>query len=110
MEDGGGRMAVWRRRADLRWRRTLDAVVLLPASRDEPVMLAGTGAAVWDLLGVPATLDDLVDALLEGFAGDRSVVARDVAALLEDLEALGALDRLGGAGPRRPRPAEHERG
>ena len=85
----------WRRRADAQWRRSLDAVVLLPADADEPVTLPGTGALVWDLLEVPATLDELVETLAEVFGADPAVVARDVEALLVRLDDMVAIEACG---------------
>ena len=85
---------VWRRREDVLWRRSLDAVILLPADVDEPVTLPGTGASVWDLLAEPATVAELVATLSEAYDdADPSVVEHDVRALLEELEGLGAVTR-----------------
>ena len=84
--------SVWRRREDVLWRRSLDAVILMPAGADDPVTLPGTGASVWDLLEEPATVAELVGVLSEAYdAGDRQVVEHDVRRLLLDLEALGAV-------------------
>ena len=70
--------AVWRRRDDVLWRRSLDAVILLPVGADEPITLPGTGAAVWDLLEEPASLDELVATLAEAYEEDPAVVEHDV--------------------------------
>ena len=75
--------AVWRRRDDVLWRRSLDAVILLP----------GTGAIVWDLLEEPATLTELVATLAEAYEADPAVVDHDVRTLLGELETLGAVAR-----------------
>jgi hypothetical protein len=84
--------AVWRRREDVLWRRSLDAVMLLPEGVDDPVTLPGTGASVWDLLEEPATLAELVTILAEAYDGaDAAVVEHDVRALLAELEQLGAV-------------------
>jgi hypothetical protein len=86
---GGSVDAVWRRRDDVLWRRTLDAVLLFPPGADEPLTVAGSGALVWDLLAEPATLTELVDALASVYGDDpdtRAVIERDVATLLTDLE------------------------
>jgi hypothetical protein len=96
---GSGRAAVgdpgteWRRRDDVLWRRSIDAVVLLPKGADEPVTLPGTGAAVWDLLEEPATLGQLVETLSEVYGGQPSTIAHDVAALLDELEAMAVVAR-----------------
>jgi hypothetical protein len=83
--------AVWRRRDDVLWRRSLDAVILLPVGADEPVTLPGTGAIVWDLLEEPATLPELVATLAEAYEEDPAVVEHDVVALLTELENLAAV-------------------
>lgn len=82
---------VWRRHPEVLWRRSLDAVVLLPAAANEPVTLPGTGAVVWDLLEEPATLPDLVATLHDVYGEDPATIEHDVTALLERLEALGAV-------------------
>jgi hypothetical protein len=77
------------------WRRAVDAVVLLPVGADDPVLLPGTGAPVWELLEQPATLDELLAALREVYgtdAADGASVAADVAALLDRLVDLGAVE------------------
>lgn len=88
----------WRRRADVLWRRAVDAVVLLPVGADDPVLLPASGAAVWELLEQPATLAELVQALGEVYAADdvEADVAADVAALLDQLVALGAVETAPG--------------
>jgi hypothetical protein len=69
-------------------------VILLPAGIDDPVTLPGTGASVWDLLEEPATLAELVAALVDAYdEADAAVVEHDVRALLADLEQLGAVTR-----------------
>jgi hypothetical protein len=82
----------WRRRADVSWRRSLDAVVVLPATAEDPAVLPGTAAAVWNLLAAPATLDELVAALLEVYGGDPAVIARDVDDLLDRLRTLAVIE------------------
>jgi hypothetical protein len=82
---------VWRRRGDVLWRRSLDAVILLPVGVEEPLTLPGPGAAVWDLLAEPATVAELVAILADAYDEDSAVVEHDVRALLGDLEGLGAV-------------------
>ena len=83
--------SIWRRREDVLWRRSLDAVILLPADAEDPVTLPGTGASVWDLLEEPASLAELVTVLAEAYDEDPAVVDHDARALLAELESLGAV-------------------
>ncbi len=85
--------AVWRRRDDVLWRRSLDAVILLPVGVDDPMTLPGTGASVWDLLEEPASLAELVAILADAYEEDPTVVEHDVRTLLTELEGLGAVTR-----------------
>lgn len=87
-----GADAVWRRRADVSWRRSIDAVVLMPAGAAEPAALPGTAGSVWDLLAEPATLAELVAALAVAYAVDPAVITADVAGLLAQLVELGAVE------------------
>jgi hypothetical protein len=83
-----------RRRDDVLWRRSLDAVLLLPTTRREPVTLTGTGPEVWELLAHPASVADLVRDLAHGYATDSRTVEGDLVELLERLSALGALETV----------------
>ena len=85
---------MWSRRDDVLWRRSLDAVILLPSGADEPVTLPDTGAIVWDLLEEPATFDDLVATLAEVYGAEAGVIAADITPLLAELQSLGALNHV----------------
>ena len=85
--------AVWRRRDDVLWRRSLDSVILLPVGVEEPMTLPGTGASVWDLLEEPASLAELVAILADAYEEAPAVIEHDVRALLAELESLGAVTR-----------------
>ena len=52
-------------------------------------LLDSQAAAVWGLLDGDRTPDDVVDALVEGFAVDGAVLRRDVTALLASLRERG---------------------
>jgi hypothetical protein len=82
----------YRRRPDVLWRRSLQAVLLLPPGRDDVVTVGGTGGEVWDLLDTWRSVDGLVELLAPRYEADPAEIARDVEALLGDLEALGALE------------------
>jgi len=81
-----------RRRPGVLWRRSLDAVVILPPGTGDTVILAGTGPVLWELLADWRTADDLVDALARLFAAPADQVRADVEPLLADLAARGALE------------------
>jgi Coenzyme PQQ synthesis protein D (PqqD) len=89
---GGAADGVWRRRDDVLWRRSLEAVILLPAGADEPLTLPDTGAIVWDLLEEPATFDELVATLADVYNTDATTIATDITPLLTELQTRGALE------------------
>ena len=90
----------WRRDLAVLWRRSLDAAVVLPPAVDDPLTLAGAGAGLWDLLTVPTSTDDLVDALASQYDVDRQTVEIDIVPVLSELEAIGAIEAV----PGRPDP------
>ena len=59
----------------------------------------GTATRVWGLLEQPQTLDQLCDALTQEFSIDREACAREVLALLRDLEGDGLVEISGTLGP-----------
>jgi hypothetical protein len=81
-----------RRRPDVLWRRSLDAVLVLPSAADDVVTLAGTGVDVWALLETWTTVEQLTEALAAAFAADPAVVRADIATLLDSLDDLGVLE------------------
>jgi hypothetical protein len=90
----------FRRRPDVLWRRSLDAVVLLGVDADDPVTIAGTGVDVWDLLETWRTVDGIAEILAERYDAEPERVAGDVSVLLRRLEDGGALEATGeGSGP-----------
>lgn len=89
-----GRAPRWSRRDDVSWRRSLDSVVVQSAAADGPAVLQGTAAPVWDLLAEPATVEELVDALVEVYGGDRAVIAGDVEGLVERMRGLGVIEAV----------------
>jgi hypothetical protein len=68
------------------WRRTHDAVVLLPAGDTEPVTLSDPPARLWDLLAEPISFGEALAALCTGLAGSESPTGQDLTGLLADLE------------------------
>ena len=89
-----------RRRPDVLWRRSLDAVVLLPLRGDDVLTLAGTGPAVWELLAEWRTVENLVEVLATTFDAPGERVEADLAPLLGDLRASGVLEETAESGGR----------
>lgn len=83
----------WRRRIDTGWRITAIGVVLLPAGQGDPVTVAGSAAAVWELLAEPITGAELVDRLAERFGEEPAVVQAGLRVLMGQLLELGAIER-----------------
>ena len=82
----------FRRRPDLLWRRSLDAVMLLPAGVDDVITIAGTGVDAWELLDTWRTVEGLTGLLASQYGADPQVVERDLEALINELRDLGALE------------------
>ena len=90
----------FRRRPDVLWRRSLDAVMLLPAGASDVITVGGTGVDTWELLDTWRTIDALAELLGDRYRADPAVVAPDVAAFVEVLDRAGALERpADGGGP-----------
>jgi hypothetical protein len=87
-----------RRPPGVLWRRSLDAVVLLPPGAPDVITLAGTGPAVWQLLAEWRSEDELADVLTAAYGSTPDVVVRDLGPLLRALEAAGALESAADSG------------
>lgn len=90
----GGR---WRRRPVL-WRWVGEELVVLdPAGDDaEPVRVSAAGAALWDALATPATVDELGDRLAAWCGPDERPTAAEIAHGLAVLADVGAVEPLVG--------------
>ena len=82
----------WRRRPDALWRRSVDAVLVLPAGADEPVTLTGTGPALWELLAEPCTVAQLAAVLADAYDAPIETVEADIAPVVDELARVGALE------------------
>jgi hypothetical protein len=82
----------FRRRPDVLWRRSLDALVLLPPSAEEVMTVGGTGADVWELLETWRTVDGLAQSLSQHYEADEAIVHRDLEVLVAQLVEQGALE------------------
>jgi hypothetical protein len=81
----------WVRRGDVGWRVTLDGLVLLPPRRSDPVTVAGSASAVWDLLAEPRSTTELAQCLSDRFGADPATIELDLAPLLVQLLDLGVI-------------------
>lgn len=88
---------VWVRDERTLWRHTVEAVVLLPPGTEEPVVLNGSGPAIWELLADPLSTAELVGELARWFEVDEAQVRRDVTPVLAQLHDCGALTVLQGS-------------
>jgi hypothetical protein len=76
------------------WRRVGDSVILAPPGRNDFDLLTGVGALVWEILEVPATMDELTVTLADVCdAGDADIGA-EVGPLVEGLLRTGAIERI----------------
>jgi hypothetical protein len=84
-------VSTWSRVPEVLWRRSGGRVILLSPSADRPAVVAGTGAAVWELLERPRLVDELVDELAARYGSDRASVERDLSSFLDELQARQVL-------------------
>lgn len=88
----------FRRRPDVLWRRSLDAVMILPPASDEVLTIAGTGVAVWELLDTWRTVETLTELLATAYGADPGVVAGDVVPLIAEFVDRNVLETAAHSG------------
>ena len=79
----------WQRSTDVVWRQTADRVLLLHVDAPEPVVVAGPGPLLWDLLKDPASLEDLAAGLSEAYKMPAERIAWDIEPVLAELTRQG---------------------
>ena len=77
--------ARWRQGADVAARRLEDEVVLVNLQTNHIYSLNATGSRVWELLDVPRTRAEVVDALVAEFDVERATIERETDELLASL-------------------------
>lgn len=82
----------WRRCPEALWRRSLDAVIVLAPAHADPIMLTGSGPALWELLVEPGTVAQLATVLARDHAADPAEVEADIAPVIEQLAEAGAIE------------------
>ena len=77
---------------DLVWRVVDDTMVMLNLRTERYLSLNESGAELWPLIARGARRDELVEALRDRYGLSDEDAARDVEALVEQLQAAGLLD------------------
>jgi hypothetical protein len=72
-------------------------IVMLEPSTSRYFGLADTAVRIWQLLEVPSSVADVVDALLEEYDVDRETCTSEVLAFISELEVAGLIVRSSGA-------------
>jgi hypothetical protein len=70
-------------------RRTETSVVVL--ADEPPIVLRGTGVAIWNAFASPRAVGDVAAALADSYGAPVDVVQREMVPVLEDLERAHAL-------------------
>lgn len=74
----------YRRARDVLWRHSFGQLIVRPR-RGQSVVVDGAGAALWDALAEPGTIDEIASRLARTFDAPVDVVARDVQPVLDVL-------------------------
>jgi hypothetical protein len=79
----------WERDERTLSRSSPGVVVLLGPEDGEPLVLRGTGVALWASLDRPQNIDELADRLAADFDAEREAVRSDIVPVLARLHAAG---------------------
>jgi hypothetical protein len=85
-------VTTWRRAPGVVWRRSGDRRILLGPSSEEPVILAGSGGVIWDLLEGPAGESDLCAQLEALHDEPAAAVEPATTAFLQALHDAGMVE------------------
>jgi hypothetical protein len=88
MSNGTGR---WERDKRTLSRSAPDFVVLLAPDGDDPIVLRGTGVALWQALDRPQNTEELANRLAVEFHADPAAVRSDIEPVIARLGAAGVL-------------------
>lgn len=80
----------YRRSPRARHRWVLDGVLIV-TPQNEPMRLMAPGDLIWQELETPQTIDEITKALGEVFAAPKARIRTDVAGVIEQLVAWGAV-------------------
>jgi coenzyme PQQ synthesis protein D (PqqD) len=82
----------FRRNGQVLWRRTGDGAILAHVDDDGFERLSPTGAAVWELLAEPTTIETVSAELAEVFEGTEAAIDGDVATIIDQLVERGLVE------------------
>lgn len=77
--------AVWARCERVLWRRVTGGTLLLPPTEEDPFVVTGPGASVWELLAEPRYLSSMAKALSSDYGISPEQVEDDITPFLEAL-------------------------
>ena len=83
-----------RRRQDVLWRVAGSLAVLLPSEAEVPLVLAGSGAALWDVLAEPLPADEVALTLARRHGVSVDAIRDDVEQALTEMSAHGLLQEV----------------
>ena len=89
-----GAPVVWARDERVLWRTVVEGVLVLPHGRDDLVVLGGSGAVLWEALGVPCDMRALTERVAREYGVEADVVEGDVVDALRHLADLGAVREM----------------
>jgi hypothetical protein len=81
----------YRRSPEVVWRSTPSGIVVLPPGEPEPLLLEGTGNALWEVLEKPVTLDAAAQALAGMYDVEPGRVSVDIRPIIDVLVRRGVI-------------------
>jgi hypothetical protein len=82
----------WHRDPRVLARRSGGAFLLLPPDQQDPLLLDGAAGVIWGLLDEPLSEAELVERVQRSFLVERSELQKDLAAFMQHLQSLGAVE------------------
>lgn len=87
-------MTTWQRATGVVWRRSGDHRILLGPASEEPVILAGSGGVIWDLLAEPTDGPELCSQLALLHGEPLTTLEGETLSFIEELCEAGLVEAL----------------
>jgi hypothetical protein len=84
-------MTQFRRDDSILWRTLGAGVLLLPQSSPRPHTLTGAGSALWELLALPRSREEIIQGLAEQFQLSPDQISPSIELVLDELRQIGAI-------------------